>query len=149
MPAQSFKTTILTGKEKNVTGIEVPADVVASFGAGQRPRLQITVNGYSFASTVGKMGGKFMMSLSATHRAAAGVAGGDAVEVYVDLAPEPPKVTVPDDLSVALAAAGLADGFVRAAPSRRKEWVRSIEDAKAPETRAKRIQKVVDALSGS
>lgn len=149
MSSQSFRTTVLAGKEKNVTGIELPADVLTALGGGKRPRLRITLGDYSFVSTVGSMGGKAMISLSAAHRAAAGVAGGDVVVVGVELAPEPPAIAVPDDLKAALATAGLTESFDRAAPSRRKEWVRGIGEAKASETRAKRIQKVIEALSGA
>src|ERR1700761_1955690 len=102
LATQSFRTTILVGKEKNVTGIELPDDVITALGAGKRPRLHITINGYTFTSTVGSMGGRSMISLSAVHRQAAGVAGADAVEVQVTLAPDPPTVTVPEDLLAAL-----------------------------------------------
>ncbi len=146
MTAQSFKTTILAGETKNVTGIEVPPSVIEALGAGQRPRLKVEVNGYGFVSTIGKMGGKFMISLSAAHRSAGGLAGGDAVEVKLELAPEPAPLAVPEDLASALAAAGLAERFEAAAPSRCKEWVRTVEEAKAPDTRARRIRKVIEAL---
>jgi hypothetical protein len=149
MTAQSFRTTILAGKEKNVTGIELPADILAALGGGKRPRLKITLGDYSFVSSVGGMGGKAMISLSAAHRTAAGLTGGDRVEVRVELAPDPPAIDVPDDRAAARRAAGVTDAFDRAAPSRRKEWVRAIEEAKAAETRAKRIQKVIDTLSGA
>jgi hypothetical protein len=149
MAAQSFKTTILAGKEKNVTGIEVPAEVVAALGAGERPRLRVTVNNYSFVSSIGKMGGKFMISFSAAHRAASGLTGGDAVQVELAVAPKAPATVLPADFSAVLADTKLTEAFESAAPSRRKEWVRSIQDAKAPETRAKRIQKVVDALASA
>jgi hypothetical protein len=144
--AQSFKTTILAGKEKNVTGIEVPAEIIAALGVGQRPRLQVTVNSYSFVSSIGKMGGKFMISFSAAHRAASGLTGGDAVQVELEVAPETPAAVLPANLSAVLAQTGLTEAFDSAAPSRRKEWVRSIEEAKASKTRAKRIQRVVDTL---
>jgi hypothetical protein len=148
MTAQSFKTIILAGETKNVTGIEVPPSVIESFGAGQRPRLKVEINGYGFVSTVGKMGGRFMISLSAAHRSGAGLSGGDTVQVTLDLAPEPETLVVPQDLVSAITSAGLADRFEAAAPSRRKEWVRGVEEAKAPETRARRVQKVVEALGG-
>jgi len=145
MSFTSFKTTILAGESNNVTGIVVPSEALAALGAGQRPRLKVTVNGYSYVSSVGKMGDKFMIGLSAEHRQASGLNGGDAVEVTLELAPEPVTL-VPDDLRAALELAGVAERFAKAAPSRRKEWVRSVEEAKAAETRARRIQKVVDAL---
>lgn len=145
MSFTSFKTTILAGESKNVTGIVVPPEALTALGAGLRPRLKVTVNGYSYVSSVGKMGGNFMIGLSAEHRRASGLTGGDAVEVTLEVAPEPITL-VPDDLGAALDQAGVAAAFAKAAPSRRKEWVRSVEEAKAAETRARRIQKVVDEL---
>jgi hypothetical protein len=65
-----FRTTIQqTGK--NTTGIPVPDDVVAALGSGKRPAVTVTVNGYSYRSTVASMGGVSMVSLSAEHRAEA------------------------------------------------------------------------------
>ncbi len=55
-----FHTTIrLDGK--TATGIEVPADVLASLGSGKRPKVQVTLNGYTYASTVGSMGGRSLI----------------------------------------------------------------------------------------
>jgi uncharacterized protein YdeI (YjbR/CyaY-like superfamily) len=48
----------------------------------------------------------------------------------------------------AFPAAGLRAAFDALAPSRRKEHARSVADAKGDDTRARRVQKVLDALSG-
>ena len=90
-----------------------------------------------------------MISLSAEHRAAAGVQGGDEVEVSVRLDLEPRTVPVPPDLRAALTEAGVLEAFEKSAPSRKKEAVRQVEEAKTPETRARRIAKVVEGLSGA
>jgi Domain of unknown function (DUF1905) len=67
-----FRTTIQqTGK--NTTGIAVPDDVVAALGSGRRPAVTVTVNGYSYPSTVASMGGVSMVSLSAERRAEGGL----------------------------------------------------------------------------
>ena len=79
-----FRTTILQGG-KTATGIEVPDDVMAALGSGKRPKVTVTVNGYSYRSSVASVGGKSMVGLSAEHRAGAGVAGGDEVEVVLEL----------------------------------------------------------------
>ena len=148
MTDQHFRTRIIAGDSKNVAGIEVPPEVIEALGSGQRPRVRITLNGYSYVSTVAKMAGKFMIGLSQEHRKASGLAGGDAVDVRLEVLTEAPEIAIPADLDAALARAGVLDTFKKAAPSRRKEWVRQVEEAKAPETRLRRIQKVVDQLSG-
>jgi antitoxin component of MazEF toxin-antitoxin module len=47
----TFHTTILRGG-KNTTGIEVPAEMVEALGSSRRPAVTVTVNGYSYRSTV-------------------------------------------------------------------------------------------------
>lgn len=55
------------------------------------------------------------------------------------------QLLVPDDLRVALRAAGPAEiGFAAAAPSYRRNILRWISAARRPETRAKRIETTVD-----
>ncbi len=53
---------------KTATGIEVPAEIVASLGAGKRPPVRVTVNGYTYRNTVALMGGQFLLGVSAEHR---------------------------------------------------------------------------------
>jgi hypothetical protein len=132
---------------KTATGIEVPPDVVAGLGAGRRPRVFATVNGYRYRSSVGSMGGRFLLPVSAQVRAAAGVAAGDEVDVDLELDAEPRTVTVPPDLAAALDAEPRARQAFDAMPySHRHRYVLSVEDAKTPETRQRRIGKTVAQL---
>jgi hypothetical protein len=147
MTSQRFKTRIFAGASKNVAGIEVPSKVIEALGSGQRPRVEVTVNGYSYVSTIGKMAGKFMISLSAEHRKASGLSSGDQEDVRLKVTTVAPAIAVPKDLEIALTQAKVLDAFKEAAPSRRKEWVRLVEEAKAPATRQRRIEKVVAELS--
>lgn len=128
------------------TGIEVPATVLTALGAGKRPAVTVTINGASFGTTLGSMGGRVMIPLSAERRALTGTAGGDQVDVTIALDAAPKEIAVPDDLAAALAANGLRDRFDRLAPSHRKEHVRAIEEAKAADTRARRIDKAIEKL---
>jgi Bacteriocin-protection, YdeI or OmpD-Associated/Domain of unknown function (DUF1905) len=132
---------------KTATGIEVPADVVAALGAGSRPPVTVTVGGHSYRTTATRMGGRFLVPLSAENRAAADVAAGDEVEV--DIVPDaaPREVEVPADLAEALALDDAAQAtFDSLSFTHRKEWVRWVEEAKKPETRATRLAKTVEAL---
>jgi Bacteriocin-protection, YdeI or OmpD-Associated/Domain of unknown function (DUF1905) len=141
-----FRTTIQqTGK--NTTGIPVPDDVVAALGSGKRPAVTVTVNGYSYRSTVASMGGVSMVSLSAEHRAGAGVAGGDEVEVELELDTAPREVTVPDDLAAALDAEPAARATFDGLSYSNKSWhVLQVTGAKTDETRQRRIAKSVETL---
>ena len=139
-----FRTTVTLGG-KTATGLQVSDEVVTALGAGKRPPVVVTVGGHTYRSTVAPMGGAFWIPLAAEHREAAGLSAGDEVDVVVEHDPSPREVALPDDLAAAF------DDDVRAffdglAPSHKKEWVRWVEEAKKPETRAARIEKTVESL---
>jgi hypothetical protein len=138
-----FKTTIMLAEDMNATGIVVPDDVVAKLGQGKKPKVVVSLKGYSYRSTVAVMGGKFMLPLAKEHRDKAGVKGGDKVEVTLEVDDAPREVEVPKDLAAALKKAGARAAFDKLAFTHRKEHVRSIEEAKAAETRVRRIEKAV------
>ncbi|MCU0466145.1 MAG: YdeI/OmpD-associated family protein [Anaerolineae bacterium] len=144
----TFKTTIFQAEGKNATGIEVPADLIAALGTSKRPALVVTVNDYVYRTTVGVYGDSFLLPFNAAHREASGLGAGDAVTVTLELDTAPRTVELPEDLSAALAAkTGAQAAFDALAPSKRKEFVRQVEEAKAPETRARRIAGIVAKLS--
>lgn len=141
----TFTTTLLlTGRN---VGIEVPAEVVEGFGAGRRVPVTVSINGYSYPSTIAVMGGRYLVPMAAEHRDAAGVAGGETHDVTLVHDAAPRTYPVPDDLAHALAAAGLTEKFAALAPSHRKEHVRSVTEAKTDATRARRIERVLAAFS--
>ncbi len=143
---EQFCTTIRRDPKKNVTGIVVPPEVVAALGKSKKPAVKVTLNGYTYRSTVATMGGKFMISLSAENRKAAGLEGDERLEVKLELDTEPRITEVPSDLKAALVKAKALAAFEKIAPSRRKEFVRQVEEAKTAETRDRRILKVVELL---
>jgi hypothetical protein len=141
-----FHTTILQS-DKTATGIEVPPEVVEALGAGKRPRVRVTIRGYTYRSSIAVLGGRFMVGVSAEHRAGAGVAGGDEVDVEIELDTEPREVTVPSDLNTALDAEPAArERFDRLSYSNKSWHVLQIDGAKTEETRQRRISKSVEAL---
>ena len=117
---------------------------------GKRPPVRITINGYSYRITVAVMGGKFMVGVSAEHRAGADVQGGDQVEVGIELDTAPREVSVPADLAKALAADAKAKlAFDKLSFSNRQRHVLSVEGTKNPVTRARRIATAVETLRES
>lgn len=144
-----FKATLeLHGK--TATGIEVPAAVVAGLNGGKKPAVVVTLKKHSYRTTLGVMGGKTLIPVSAEVRAQAGVAAGDVLEVTLVLDTAPRTVEVPADLAAALGKKkGARAAFDAAAPSARKEFVRQVESAKAAETRARRIAAIVDKLTAN
>jgi hypothetical protein len=122
---------------------------LAEIGQGAKtPAVQVTVNGgYTFAGRIGRMGGETLLGFNREVRTAAGVEAGDELELVLRLDTAERTVDVPDDLAAALAAAGARAAFDKLAYSHRKEHVRSVEEAKRPETRAKRVAAVVEKLT--
>ena len=139
-----FRTTVVLNG-KTATGLQVPDDVVAALGGGKRPPVTVTLGGYDYRTTIAPMGGAFWIPLAAEHREAAGLRAGQEVDVRVELDTAPRETPLPEDLAAALDedARAFFDGL---APSHRKEWVRWVEDAKKPETRAARVGKTAEAL---
>jgi hypothetical protein len=142
-----FRTTIIQSG-KNTTGIEVSPEIVEALGKGKRPPVRVTINDYTYRTSVASMGGVYMFSVSAEVRDKAGVAGGDEVEVELELDTEPREVEVPDDFATALAANKAAkERFAALSYSNKRRWVLSIEDAKTEATRQRRIAKAVADIS--
>jgi antitoxin component of MazEF toxin-antitoxin module len=146
----TFTTNITKAEGLNATGIRVPGEVIAELGTSKRPKVKITLNGYTYRTTVAPFGDVFMVPLNQEHREAAGVQAGDEVEVTVELDLEPRTVEVPEDLQAALSAkAGALEAFEALAYSKRKEFVRQVNEAKAQETRNRRIAGIVEKLGES
>lgn len=141
-----FRTTLLQA-EKNATGIQIPPEVVESLGAGKRPPVRVTINGYTYRNTVAVMGGVYMVGVSAEHRKGAGVAGGDEIEVEIELDTEPRVVVVPPDFQAALDQDTDAQRFFTGLSySNQRRHVLAIEEAKTAETRQRRIDKTISQL---
>ncbi len=141
-----FRTTI-EQNGKTATGIRVPDEVVEALGSGKRPAVTVTINGYTYRNTIAVMGGVFMVGVSAEHRAGAGVAGGDEVDVDMALDTAPRQVTVPDDFAAALDAEPKARATFDGLSYSNRSWhVLQVTGARTDETRQRRIGKSVDML---
>ena len=144
---QTFTTILMKGDQKNTSGIEIPPEVIEALGAGKKPPVKITIGDYSYRSTVAVMGGHYLVPLNQAHREASGLQGGDQVDITVELDTEPRTVDVPEDLAAALAARpGAREAFDKSSPSARKEFVRQVVEAKAQDTRERRIAAIVAKL---
>jgi hypothetical protein len=141
-----FRTT-LRQEGRTATGFEVPPEVVAALGTGKRPPVRVTINGYTYRSTVAAYGDVFMLPLAAEHRTAAGVAAGDDLDVEVELDEAPRVVVVPDDLAAALAGDPAAQATWDTLSYSNKRWhVLNVEGTKNVDTRRRRIEKALTAL---
>jgi hypothetical protein len=132
---------------KTATGIRVPDEIVTALGGGNRPRVRVTLAGYSYQTTVARMRGEFKFPVSAAVREQAGVAARDDVDVEMELDTAPRELTIPDDLAEMLEQQpDTKRAFEQLSYTNQKRHVLAIESAKTPETRQRRLGKAIDEL---
>ncbi|MCM4083156.1 YdeI/OmpD-associated family protein [Paractinoplanes hotanensis] len=130
------------------TGFPVPDEFVGKLGGGGRPRVVVVLNGFTFRSSIAKMGGSYWLGVSAERREAAGVSGGETYDVEVELDAAPREIEAPDDLRAALAAEPAArDFWATLSFSNQRYHVDQLTGAKTAETRARRLAKSIALLS--
>jgi hypothetical protein len=118
------------------------------FGTVRAP-VKVTVNGYTYRSTIAAMGGPPCIPLRRSNREAAGLEGGETIQVRLELDTDKREVTPPSDFVSALKAAPPAwDRWQGLSYTHQREHVESIEDAKKAETRVRRVENAVRAIAG-
>jgi hypothetical protein len=138
----TFETTVAASG--NNTGIVVPDEAIDQLAAGKRPPVVVNVNGHEYRNTVGVMGGKHMISISAAIRNATGLKGGDPIRVTLTVADTPREVNVPADFAAALAADERAGAFFeKLSNSIERYHIDNVNAAKSAETRQRRIEKAI------
>lgn len=145
----SFRTTLWAAGGNNV-GIVVPEEVVLGLDRGKRVPVVVTIDGdHTYRSTIASMGGKYLISFNADTRARTGRGAGDEVEVTLEVDDQPRTVDVPPTLAAAFTADPEAEkAWASLSYSRQKAHALSVDGAKTDETRERRVQKVLDDLSG-
>jgi hypothetical protein len=141
-----FRAT-LESNGKTATGIQVPDEVVEALGSGRKPPVRVTIAGHTYRSTIASRSGRYLLGVSGENRERAGIAAGDELDVELALDTEPREVPVPPDLMGAFAAAAESKRFFDTLTPSQKQWyVLPIEQAKAVETRERRIAKAIAML---
>jgi len=126
--------------------IELPFDPKEKFGKVRAP-VKVTVNGYTFRTTIAAMGGPPCIGIRTSYLAAAGLQGGERLEVRVDLDTDTREVTPPADLVKALKADPPAwDRWRELSYTHQREHAEAVDGAKRPETRARRLAKAVEMV---
>lgn len=137
MSSTTFETTIF--RNGSTCFIPLNFDPKSVFGKVRAP-VRVTLNGYTYRSTIFAMGGPPFIPLRRSHREAAGLEGGETLAVRLDLDTAKRVVKPPADLVKALKAAPPAwDRWRELSFSHQREYAEAIADAKKPETRARRI----------
>jgi hypothetical protein len=142
----TFRTTLVRG-DGTTMGMIVPDDVVEALGRGKRPPVKVTINGYTYRSSVAVMGGKFMVGVANEHRKPANVENGGTVDVTLELDTEKREVVVPPELAAALDADPDAKAaWAKLSYSHQRQHVEPIAAAKADDTKARRVAKTLEIL---
>jgi hypothetical protein len=144
MREKRFKATIV--RDGTACFIPLPFDPKEAFGKTRAP-VKVTLNGYTYRSTIAAMGGPACVVLRKSHREAAGLDGTETLDVRLELDTEKREITPPADLAKALQAApSVWSAWNALSYTHQREHVEAIEEAKRADTRARRIQRAVEAL---
>jgi hypothetical protein len=143
--SKTFRTTIY--RDGSMCFVEVPFDPKAVFGKVRAP-VKVTLNGYTYRSTIARMGGVTCVPLRKSNREAAGLQGGETLKVTLELDTEKREIKPPADFAKALKAAPPAwDRWKELSYSHQREHVEAIDEARKPETRARRIKNAVRMIA--
>ena len=145
--AVTYKTLVIG--EGNHASLHVPDEVLAELGANRRAPLTVTINGHSYRSTATAVAGECRVVFPMADRAAAGVTAGDKVTVTLEFEAGRRELELPQELERALRASEEFETFEAMTYSHRREYVRWVEEAKKPETRDRRVAKVVEAMAAT
>ena len=142
---KTFETTIV--RDGSMCFIPVTFDPKPVFGKVRAP-VKVTLNGYTYRSTIADMGNGPCIPLRRSNREAAGLDGGEKLNVTLQLDEERREAKPPAELVRALKAAPPAwDRWRELSYSHQREYAESIEQAKKPETRARRIDGAVRMIA--
>ena len=127
--------------------IELPFDVREEFGKA-RPPIRITINGYTYRSTVSVYGDKYFVPVRKSNQDAAGIKEGDSVAVTILADTDARTVKPPAPLAAALKKNPKAKAAWESLSfTNKKECADAIVQAKKEETRDRRLEKILKQLT--
>jgi hypothetical protein len=132
---------------KTACGIQVPEAVVTALGGSKRPAVVVTLDGYTYRSTVAPMGAEWWVGVNTGHRAASGLRADDEVQVTLELDTQPRVLDIPVELAAALDADPVARAFFDGLSySNRRVFTLSVEGTDNPVTRARRVTRAIGLM---
>ncbi len=145
MLCKTVRVTIF--RDGSMCFVPVPFDPKSVFGKVRAP-VRVSLNGYTYRSTIAAMGGTVCIPLRRSNREAAGLEGGETLEVEIALDTDKRVVTAPRDLVQALKARPPAwERWRELSFTHQREYAEAIREARRPETRARRIAEAVRKIS--
>lgn len=140
-----FRTS-LRGDGKPASFIEIPQEVMAVFNGRIRVKVAAKLNGFAYRTTIFSMGDCIGIPVRKEIREKAGLEFGKTIDVVLEEDLKERVMKIPADLANELKTSGLTSVFRKLSYTRQKESIQSIESAKTPETRKRRIEKVINSL---
>jgi hypothetical protein len=144
MPSKTI--TVKIYRNGGICFIPVTFDPKATFGKVRAP-VRVSLNGYTYRSTIAAMGGVTCIPLRKSNREAAGLSGAETLAVTIELDSGPREVELPEDLNQALR--GNANRWKKwqtLSYTNRRELVEAIQKAKRPDTRSRRLASTLLSL---
>jgi hypothetical protein len=143
---QTFRATV-TSTGKTTCGINVPDEIVEALGGGGHPKVVATLDGYTYRTSVARMGGGYWFGVTAANRAASGINAGDEVQVTLELDTAPRELEVPPELAAALDDDAVAKAFFDGLSySNKRVFTESVAGTNNPETKARRVTKAIGLM---
>jgi Bacteriocin-protection, YdeI or OmpD-Associated/Domain of unknown function (DUF1905) len=132
------------------TFVRVPEAVQAKLGLKGRPKINSVIAGSPYRGSLMPMGdGSFCLGVLKSIQQAAGAKRGDSVTVELEIDNAPRVVEMPPDLARAIGRNPRAKAaWEKLSYTNKREMARSLEEAKKPETRERRLAATVESLRG-
>lgn len=140
-------TSQLTVVENDNAGIPVPEEIVTALGGGNHPKVQLTLNGFTYRSSIAKMGDGFWIPASKDRRKEGNLEVDVPYEIDIALDTAPRTVDIPEELTAHFASNPDTKATWDAVSySNQLRMVTPINNAKKPETRQRNVDKVIATL---
>jgi len=130
------------------TLVPIPREVATELGLKGMPKIQAVIAGTPYRGSLMPMGdGTYCLGVLKSIQEAAGVGLGDTIEVLLELDTAPRTVEPPADLAAVLALdKKAAAAWAKLSFTNKTEIARSLEEAKKPETRRRRLAAALERL---
>lgn len=132
------------------TFVRVPREVAAKLALKGRPKIQAVIAGHPYRGSLMPTPDGFCLGVLKAIQQSAGVSRGDTITVELDLDTAPRVVKPPPDLARELARnKKAAASWESLSYTNKREMALSLEEAKKPETRERRLATALERLTGS
>ena len=131
-------------REDASAAFTLPFDTREVWGKAKMP-VKVSINGYTWRSTVGNRGGIQYIVVNAEARRSAGVKAGDLVTIALEPDTEKREIKIPTPLQKALGAK-LTQTLNGLSFTHKKEFIVWYSAAKKEDTRTRRVEKMKQML---